>query len=63
MKDLFLTQYNKVFDSDGNVKPCGRSACSRLIEIADKIETNVYHGNANNGMMNVPSILALRKNI
>lgn len=44
--------YNAVFDSNGDVRACGRDACKRLIEaINSKSDLNV--GNAETGVMNV----------
>lgn len=44
--------YDVVFDSNGNVRACGRNACKRLIEaINSKSDLNV--GNAETGMMNI----------
>ena len=50
-------QYNVVFDEDGNVKACGRKACSKLIELCE-MATNgqMDFGNKETGMMNVELI-------
>ena len=50
-------QYKIVFDEKGNVKACGRKACSQLIELCE-IATNgqMDFGNKETGMMNVELI-------
>lgn len=55
----FLKAYEEVFDTAGNVKPCGREKCKRLIILADKLETGVSHGDACTGIMDINSIKSL----
>lgn len=44
--------YNAVFDSNGDVRACGRDVCKRLIKaINSKSDLNV--GNADTGVMNI----------
>ena len=48
--------YDKVFDSNGGIKPCGRDNCKKLIE-ACRIEfPEVDFGNPSTGYMNVENI-------
>ena len=56
LEDL-KSQYNIVFDENGNVKACGRKACSNLIELCE-MATNgqMDFGNKETGMMNVELI-------
>ena len=59
----FMEQYNRVFDTDGNVKPCGREECKNLINMC-KIELpGEDFGNPMTGMMNVENIQKFRKKI
>ncbi len=59
----FMEQYNKVFDVDGSVKPCGREECKNLINMC-KIELpSEDFGNPMTGMMNVENIQKFRKKI
>ena len=51
---------NKVFDSDGNVLPCGREVCKELISTASQIYPNVNFGNVETGQMNIDNMLQLR---
>lgn len=52
----FLNYYDRVFDQNGNIKPCGRFACQKLIELSDKIEPGIIHGDIKTGMMKVKKI-------
>lgn len=51
------SQYQIVFDEDGNVKTCGRKNCSKLIELCE-MATNgqMDFGNKETGIMNVELI-------
>ena len=55
--------YERAFDDEGNVKACGREVCQELILLSNQIETNVNHGNAYTGMMNVEAIKKLKAHI
>lgn len=59
-KKEFIEQFNKVFDSNNQIKLCGRLECIKLITIADNIENNINHGNVNNGIINIDNMLRLR---
>lgn len=61
MKEKFLAIYSEVFDSEGNVLLCGREKCQELIRLANKLETDVDHGDVKTGYMNVKSIQKLYK--
>lgn len=37
MLEKFVEKYNRVFDSDGNIKACGRYACMALITACEEI--------------------------
>ena len=47
--------YDKVFDTDGNVKLCGRQACAKLIQALQPYSSENL-GDATTGMMNVENI-------
>lgn len=44
--------YDAVFDSNGDVRACGRDACKRLIK-AINFKSDLNVGNAETGMMNI----------
>ncbi len=56
LEDL-KSQYNIVFDNDGNVKACGRKNCIKLIELCE-MATNgqMDFGNKETGIMNTELI-------
>lgn len=55
--------YEKVFDTNGDIKACGRDACKKLIKACQEIQPNVDFGNVDTGMMHVENIKNLyRKN-
>lgn len=57
--EKFNSLYNKVFDENDQVKPCGRDACIRLlICIGDP-----SYGNEDTGTMEVDKIVALHKGL
>ena len=61
MRERFLGLYNLAFDSEGNVKNCGRAVCQELIILADQIEQGVRHGDSTSGMMDAESIQKLKE--
>lgn len=56
-----MEYYNKVFNSDGTIKVCGRDLCKKLIAEADRLEPGISHGNLENGYMNIESIQRLHE--
>lgn len=59
----FKNLYNEVFDSDGNIKNCGRAKTKELIERAKSIKSGVDFGNLMTGFMNVDNIKNLYKEL
>ena len=57
--DKFKNLYNTVFDSNGNIKACGRESCIDLIIVSGQIDGTVYYGNSDTGVMNVANISKL----
>lgn len=57
--DKFASAYNEVFNQDGTVKNCGRSKCSELIEIGNRISYSTC-GNATSGIMDIEELHRLR---
>ena len=49
------TLYERVFDEDGNIKPCGRKKCIDLIMALEQA-TNIPCGDKNTGYMSVENI-------
>ena len=47
--------YDRVFDEEGNVKPCGRSKCIALIRACNN-EYGGSFGDVNTGMMDIRAI-------
>lgn len=48
--------YDKVFDEHGNIRPCGREVCIKLIEACSEDEDMIYFGNSTTGEMEVETI-------
>ena len=71
MREEFLKLFNQVFDSNGNIKSCGRTTCMQLIQAAMKLDPNAnkeYYGvgdseSSKRGFMNVQHIKALHDKI
>lgn len=56
-----ISLYNDVFDSFGNIKPCGRDKCIALISACNKYCGNTICGNEDSGIMNVEAIKNLQR--
>lgn len=56
---MFTELYNKVFNSDGTVKSCGRKYTMELIILANSIKPNVDFGSTRTGFMNTENLKAL----
>ena len=57
IKQQLKTLYNTVFDSNGNVKLCGRTNCLNLIQYIEGItHTSGIYGDTHSGKMNVEKI-------
>lgn len=59
----FIELYKVVFDSEDNVTACGRERCQELILLANQLESDVDHGNAYTGFMNVENMRLLYKRV
>lgn len=59
----FKSLYNEVFDTEGNIKICGRAKTMELIEEAESIKSGVDFGNPETGFMNVDNIKKLYKEL
>ena len=59
----FLEQFNKVFDENLNVKPCGREEVKKLIELANAYDNSKSYGNLANGFMYEDNIIDLYKKV
>lgn len=57
MKQKFKYLFSEVFDSNGDVKLCGRKKCKELIHVSKALST--VYGNEETGMMHVDAIKAL----
>lgn len=60
MREAFLKQYYRVFDSRNNIMACGRLECIQLINLANILEPDISHGNINTGHMKVEKIRELK---
>lgn len=56
-----IEAYEKVFDTQGKIKPCGRDVCISLIEECEKVEHQTYFGNHITGIMDIDAIKQLVK--
>ncbi len=54
-----IEAYEKVFDAQGEIKPCGREACISLIEECKKVERQTYFGDDRTGRMDIDAIKRL----
>lgn len=52
--------FEQVYTFDGEVYPCGRQKCMKLIEAASELYPNTYFGDINTGKMNFWKLLELR---
>ena len=67
MEEKFLELFKQVFDSSGNVKPCGRNLCAELIKVAQQIlplPFKDYYGDSDSasphyGYMNTEHIISM----
>lgn len=57
--EKFFELYHMVFDKSGSVRNCGRNTCKNLIIAANRIDSSVYFGNVNTGVMDVEAIQEL----
>ena len=48
--------YDEVFDSNGNVKLCGREKCKKLIDACKNAYKGVDFGDSETGYMNIDNI-------
>ena len=57
---ILKDQYEKVFDKEGNIKPCGRVECMKLITLCYALDkSGTDYGNVDTGNMNVENIKKL----
>lgn len=61
--DKFKIVYDKVFDSSGKDKNCGREQCRELIRLANTLEPGTSHGDLQTAFMKVDSIVALNSKL
>lgn len=59
----FLKLYEEIFNSENEVKICGRDKCKNLIKLASEINSNVDFGNIDTGFMNIKNIILLKENL
>lgn len=53
-------QYNKVFDSNGRIKPCGREECIKLITLCQSLDpSGTFYGSKETGAMHIENIKKL----
>ena len=60
MEQKFLELMKEVFDENNTIKACGREKCQELINLADHLEPNVFHGDVTSGFVNADTVTALR---
>jgi len=57
MKNIQIIKlYTEIFDKNGEIKPCGRDKCKKLIMLLSEAEPSIDFGNAETGFMNVDNI-------
>ena len=60
----FNNTYNEVFDSDGNIKACGREKCKKLIWLANRItEMGADFGDSTTGIMRADELRNLHSKL
>lgn len=63
LKD-FKEQFNEVFNDKGEIKACGRDACKKLINLAEKLDKEGKpYGDHKDGYIDIPKMLALYKKL
>ena len=56
MDEMLRNAYETVFDSEGNVKACGRQACINLMRIIQCKTGGMVLGDMNTGIMDVEAV-------
>lgn len=59
-KQKFITLFNEVFDSKGEIQKVGRAKCIALIEAANALDSCMYYGDTKYGFVNVDNLKTLR---
>lgn len=60
---IFNFIYNKVFNTNGTMKVCGRDLCMKLISVANTIDNSTNYGNLTTGMINIDNINILHNKL
>ena len=63
VEEQFEQEFKKVFTDKNVVKACGREECIKLIELARKIDNEMYYGSTETGLMNTNNIIKLHERI
>lgn len=58
-QERLIQLYNDVFDTQGNIKLCGREKCIDLIMESKKVDGAGYYGDVTTGIMQVDNIKKL----
>ena len=58
-KPKLMQLYEKCFDEVGDVRVCGRAACSELIKMCKKVAPGTDFGDEEAGFMNIANIKQL----
>lgn len=59
-KQKFLTLFNEVFNSQGEIQKVGRAKCVALIEAANALDSCMYYGDTQYGFVNADNLKTLR---
>lgn len=59
--EKLIEAYQKVFNTQGEIKPCGRDACIFLIEECKRVQPKVYFGDIKTGKMDINAIKSLMR--
>ena len=59
MKEKLKTLIREVFNSNGEIRPCGREKCKELVSLASQIYPGINFGDPNTGIMNMDTMKEL----
>lgn len=63
MEEQLKTVITEVFNSNGEIRPCGREKCQELIFLASQIYPEINFGNPDTGIMNTDAMKELRSKL
>lgn len=59
-KQKFVTLFNEVFNSKGEIQKVGRAKCVALIEAAKALDSSMFYGDTKYGFVNIDNLKTLK---